>query len=68
MRGRVVGEKLTDDEVEAWNERAGILEFCAGFSRQDADRLARVMVLKARAGAAGGGGSSDWGRVRRSSG
>lgn len=50
MRGRVVGEKLTDDEVEAWNERAGILEFCAGFSRQDADRLARVMVQKKEIG------------------
>lgn len=67
MQGRAVGEKLTDDEIEAWNERAGILEYCAGFSRRDADRLARAMVLKARAGAVGGGGvSSEGGRVRMS--
>lgn len=68
MQVMAVGEKLTEDEIEAWNERAGILEYCAGFSRRDADRMARAMVLKDRAGAVGGGGVSSEGPGGRSSG
>ena len=55
MQAVVVGEKLTEDEQEAWNERAGILEYCAGFARRDADRLALVMVMKDREMAVCGG-------------
>jgi len=35
---------VTDDEREAYEERAAILEFDAGMSREDAERLAAKMV------------------------
>lgn len=36
---------MSDDEREAYEERAGILEFDAGMSRQDAEKMAAKMVF-----------------------
>lgn len=68
-----MGEKLTADEIEAWNERAGILEYCAGFSRFEADRMARAMVLQGRAAVSSGssvgaGAAADRAAIGRVSG
>jgi hypothetical protein len=35
---------MTDDQREAYEERAGILEFEAGMSREDAEKMALAMV------------------------
>lgn len=35
---------MTDDQREAYEERAGILEFDAGMSREDAEKMAAKMV------------------------
>jgi hypothetical protein len=35
---------MTQDEQEDFDERAGILEFCAGFEREEAERLAKKMT------------------------
>ena len=35
---------MTPDERELWEERAAILEFDAGFSRDEAERLAREQL------------------------
>lgn len=35
---------MTDDQREAYEERAGILEFEAGMSRADAERMAALDV------------------------
>jgi hypothetical protein len=37
--------RMTDDQREAYEERAGILEFCAGMTREEAERVAMQMVL-----------------------
>lgn len=34
---------MTDEELEAWSERAAILEYEAGFSRATAELLAQRM-------------------------
>lgn len=34
---------------EEWDERAAILEFCAGYSRPEAERVALAMVRARRA-------------------
>jgi hypothetical protein len=39
---------LSDDEKEAWSERAGILEFDAGYPRSVAERRAMDEVLRWR--------------------
>ena len=50
--GRMSGDKQTNprtyemsenDPCTAWEERAAILEYCAGMSRADAERRAREM-------------------------
>lgn len=33
---------MTDMDKEAYEERAAIMEFCAGMSRSEAERLARL--------------------------
>lgn len=35
---------MTDDQREAYEERAGILEFEAGMNREDAEKAALTMV------------------------
>lgn len=35
---------MTDDQREAYEERAGILEFDAGMSRAEAEKMAAKMV------------------------
>jgi hypothetical protein len=35
---------MTADQREEFDERAGILEFCAGMSRADAERMAAEML------------------------
>jgi hypothetical protein len=35
---------MTDDQREAYEERAAILEFEAGMSRSDAERMAAIQV------------------------
>lgn len=37
---------MTDDQREQYEERAGILEFCAGMTRKEAERVAMAMVLR----------------------
>jgi len=37
---------VTDDQLEAYEERAGILEFDAGMTREEAERVATQMVLR----------------------
>jgi len=37
---------VTEDQREAYEERAGILEFCAGMTREEAERVAMEMVLR----------------------
>jgi hypothetical protein len=37
---------VTDDQREAYEERAGILEFDAGMAREEAERAAMAMVLR----------------------
>lgn len=36
---------MTDDQREAYEERAGILEFDAGMTRADAEKMAAKMVM-----------------------
>lgn len=36
---------MTDDQREAYEERAGILEFDAGMTREDAEKMAAKMVF-----------------------
>jgi hypothetical protein len=36
---------MTDDQREAYEERAGILQFEAGMTREEAERVAMQMVL-----------------------
>jgi hypothetical protein len=36
---------MTDDQREQYEERAGILEFCAGMTREEAELVAMRMVL-----------------------
>ena len=38
------GGEVTDDQREAYEERAGILEFDAGMTRSDAEKMAAKMV------------------------
>ena len=40
---------MTDDQREAYEERAGILEYCAGMTREDAERLAMEMIKEKEA-------------------
>ena len=37
---------MTDDQREAYEERAGILQFEAGMTREEAERVAMEMVLR----------------------
>ena len=37
---------MNDDQREAYEERAGILEFCAGMTREEAEQAAMAMVLR----------------------
>ena len=41
---------MTDDEREAYEERAGICEFHGELSREDAERVAREAIERARKG------------------
>jgi len=38
---------MTDDQREAYEERAGILQFEAGMTREEAERVAMMQVTKA---------------------
>lgn len=40
---------MTDDEREDWEERAAILEYEAGYSRAEAERIAWQLVCAKRA-------------------
>jgi hypothetical protein len=40
--------ELTEDELEHFNERAGILEFCAGYEQEEAELLAYREVMAKR--------------------
>jgi hypothetical protein len=44
------GDSMTDDQREQYEERAGILEFCAGMTREEAERVAMMQVTKAIGG------------------
>ena len=35
---------MTQDEREDFDERAGVLEFCAGLEREEAERKAREII------------------------
>lgn len=35
---------MTQDEQEEFDERAGILEFCGGLDREEAERLAKKII------------------------
>ena len=37
---------MTDDQREEYEERAGILEFCAGMTREEAERVAMAMIVE----------------------
>jgi hypothetical protein len=37
---------MNEHQREAYEERAGILEFCAGMTREEAERVAMAMVLR----------------------
>ena len=37
---------MNEHQREAYEERAGILEFCAGMTREEAERVAMQMVLR----------------------
>lgn len=37
---------MNDDQREAYEERAGILQFEAGMTREEAERVALQMVLR----------------------
>ena len=37
---------MNERQREAYEERAGILEFCAGMTREEAERVAMAMVLR----------------------
>ena len=37
---------MNDDQREAYEERAGILQFEAGMTREDSERVAMEMVLR----------------------
>jgi len=41
-------DQLTESEREDFNERAGILEFDAKMSREDAERIALAAILAKR--------------------
>lgn len=41
---------MTDDQREAYEERAGILQFEAGMTREEAERLAMIEVSRASQG------------------
>ena len=45
---------MTPDQKEAFEERAAILEFDAGMTRQEAERVARQMLRPDRLFAPGG--------------
>ena len=38
-------DRMTTDQIEAYEERAGILEYEAGMSREDAEKMAAKMVF-----------------------
>ena len=38
------GEEMNDDLIEYYEERAAILEYCAGLPREKAEALARAEV------------------------
>jgi len=40
------GAAVTDDQREAYEERAGILEYCAGMTREEAERVAMAMIVE----------------------
>lgn|GEM_PF-4227065 len=48
MEERVTVDDLTEAEREDWAERSAILEFDAGNTRAEAERLALAMVLDNR--------------------
>jgi len=37
---------MTDDQREEYEERAGILQYCAGMTREEAERVAMEVVLR----------------------
>ena len=39
---------MTEDEKEYYNERAAILEYEAGYTREEAERIARNMMIERR--------------------
>lgn len=41
-------DRMTESQREAYEERAAILEYDAGYPRKEAERLAREMVLGKR--------------------
>ena len=40
---------MTDDQREQYEERAGILEFCAGMTREEAELMAMAMIVEKEA-------------------
>ena len=44
---------MSDDQREAYEERAGILEYCAGMTREEAERVAMMAVMKKSQGTPG---------------
>lgn len=44
IRSRLTGE-LDDDQKEAFEERAAIMEFDGGLSREDAEREAKKLII-----------------------
>ena len=43
------GAAVNDDQREAYEERAGILQFEAGMTREDSERVAMAMILEKEA-------------------
>jgi len=37
---------VTDDQREAYEERAAIIEYCAGMTREEAERVAMAMIVE----------------------
>lgn len=37
---------MTEDDREAYEERAAIIEYCAGMTRDEAERVAMAMIVE----------------------
>lgn len=50
---------MTDDQREAWEERAAIMEYDGGLTREVAERMARDIVFGGNAPARHGDGAGE---------